>query len=189
MNIDLLTFSLKWFQCFDKEYYCYFPILCYRTCNIRFRFDIAQGRLSRAESRVEWKTRKMPCNVSCVGEGKNKNASWVFKKEFPRRSHGDNDYATAVPWKLRDISKRTGVVESCILRRLLTGLTPISFAGGTLRSCPFNMQLAPSRVTNNTAEHISQEILGVLEKIFCIIPFAVVFCVKKFWQQTIRSFK
>lgn len=77
-----------------------------------------------------------------------------FQRRFPWRSHGDNDYAMAIPWGLRDISGRTGAaVESCILRRLLTGPTrhaDILFAGGTPCSCPFNMQPAPSRDANNT---------------------------------------
>lgn len=149
---------------FDKKCYQYFffffygdtcvtahPIISTANCILS---DIAEGkdnRKLRAKSRVsreEWKKREVLwCNVS-GGEVERIRMRRVFKGGF----HGFPWGITTTLRRFRggcwDVSRRgPSVVESCILRRLLTGPyqphPPISFAGcvgGNPRLCPFNMQ-------------------------------------------------
>lgn len=128
----------KWSRCdFDKKYYRHLwrhmitvhPIMSepYSPLTSRKREIIANYAQNRAYRGRNERSGKC-CDVTYRAGVERIRMRRGFSKEV---SMGDNDYTTAIPWRLRDISRRRpSVVESCILRRLLTGPTrPISFAG------------------------------------------------------------
>lgn len=89
--------------------------------------------------------------------------------------------STAVPWGITTTLRRfrggCGIFQgepASLNRAFYDGSSrapagmPISFAGGTSRSCPFNMQSAPLGNANNAEApvHVHLEILDAPEKSF-----------------------
>jgi hypothetical protein len=209
MNIDLPTFSLKWFRCFDKEYHRCSPI--HRTCNIRFHSDIARGGGDYRELRArkiayrERNERSGKCRVmyrACSGweKERNKNAPWVFKEGF----HGGPTGITTTPWRFRG---GCGIFQG--------GPAPPlnrAFYDGSSRALPgtpisFLPVVLPARVLLTCSLHHrgtrtiqsiyiwSMYILGnfwCAGKKFLALSdelFAAIFCARNFWQRAIQSFE